>query len=146
MVEMDDRRAGIRFVFDHHVDLEFGKLVFFLFVHPRQKGGKRVAFFRRRGVFLGQEFVDIADDVVLNVFQKLNGLAMAFVFLPQAVDRIFYRQFNEFFAQKAAFAALTVFPFGQILGRFFDFFLHQVEVVDQFLFFVFRQFVKSFWT
>ncbi len=146
MVQVNDRRPRFRFVFNNNIDFKLGELVFFLLVHSRQQCRQGVALLRRSIVFFGQKLFDIIDNMILNVFQKLRGFAVSFIFLSQIVDRVFDRHFDELFAQQRTLATLTVFPFGQILGRFFNFFLHQVQIVDQLLFFIFRQFVKSFRT
>ena len=149
MVQMDNRSAGTRLVFDDDVNLKFGKFVFFLFVHAAQQCGQRVFAFTLVSVFIaavGQKIFDVFDDVFLNRFQKVADLFVPFVFVAQIVNRVFNRDFNELFAQQARFAALFVLPFGQVLRGVFNFFLHHVQVVDKRLFLVFRQFVKGFRT
>ena len=62
---------------------------------------------------------------------------MSFIFLSQIVDRVLTAILMNFSRNSVLSRTLTVFPFGQIFGCLFNFFLHQVQVVDQLLFFIF---------
>ena len=80
----------------------------------------------------------------MNLFQKVVGLFVPFIFGMKFVNGVFDRDFQKLLAQIIGFLALFIFPLRQILSGVFNFLLHLVEVFQQLFFLAFGKLVKGF--
>ena len=76
-----------------------------------------------------RQFIDIGNNVFLNLFQKVVGLFVPFIFGMKFVNGVFDRDFQKLLAQIIGFLALFIFPLRQILSGVFNFLLHLVRCV-----------------
>ena len=111
VVKQNNRRAAVFFVFNDNIDFQLRKFVIIRFIHPAQQSRQRIAVFSGSGLFLcRQKVVQIINDMLLDVFQKVDSAFVAFMLMAQLVNRVFDRSFNKFLAQLLAFFTLLIFP------------------------------------